>query len=58
MSEERQLMKLRGKIDQKRLALNNLIKGDLSEEKVIKLSKELDVLIKEYYDMEFKNSRK
>ncbi|MEW8973105.1 MAG: aspartyl-phosphate phosphatase Spo0E family protein [Tissierellaceae bacterium] len=49
MNEKYQLKELKEKIEEKRVKLNILTEGNLNEEKVLKLSEELDILINEYY---------
>lgn len=54
MQKQKKLEVLKEKIRRKKIQLNNLAKDSLNEYDVVKLSKELDILINEYHLLEYK----
>lgn len=49
-----ELKELKKEINRRKIELNNLAKGNLREDNIIKLSKELDLLINQFHTLELK----
>ncbi len=58
MDDIHKLEKLKGKIEDKRQELNNLITQDIDKEKILQFSMELDELIFEYHNLEIEEDEK
>lgn len=54
MEEQLELRRLKEEINLKKVKLNNLAKKNLKENNIVKLSKELDILINKYYLLKYK----